>query len=42
MEEIGAVCFVDIEKAYDMMWREFCLYKMEKLGIGGNLFNWVK
>ena len=33
--------FLDIEKAYDMMWREGVLFKMDKLGIGGNLFNWV-
>ena len=41
MEEICAGFFLDIEKAYAMMWREWVLYKMDNFAIGGNLFNWV-
>lgn len=33
--------FLDIEKAYDMVWRKGVLYKLNKMGIGGNMFNWV-
>jgi len=31
-----------VEKAYDMMWKEGLMIKMEKMGIGGRAFNWVK
>lgn len=33
--------FCDIEKAYDMLWKEGLLIKLNKLGIGGRLYNWV-
>lgn len=33
--------FFDIEKAYDMLWKEGLLIKPGKLGIGGRLYNWV-
>ena len=38
--EIVAAVFFDIEKAYDMMWREGLLIKLHRLGIGGRMFNW--
>ena len=38
--EVVAAVFFDIEKAYDMMWREGLLIKLHKLGIGGRMFNW--
>lgn len=39
-ESVVAV-FFDVEKAYDMLWKEGLLIKLEKLGIGGKMFNWV-
>ena len=34
--------FFDIEKAYDMMWKEGVLIKLHKMGFGGRVFNWIK
>ena len=31
--------FLDIEKAYDMVWKKGVLFKLNNMGIGGNLFN---
>ncbi len=39
-ESVIAV-FFDIEKAYDMLWKEGLLIKLNKLGIGGRMYNWV-
>ena len=35
-------CFVDFRKAFDSVAREALLYKIAKLGIGGNVFNTLK
>lgn len=40
-ESVVAV-FFDIEKAYDMMWKEGLLIKLSKLGVEGRVFNWIK
>lgn len=40
-ESVVAV-FFDIEKAYDMMWREGLLIRMCKLGIKGRIYRWIK
>lgn len=40
-ETVVAV-FLDVEKAYDMMWKEGLLIKLDILGLGGRAFNWVK
>ena len=34
--------FLDIEKAYDMLWREGLLYKILQINITGKMFNWVQ
>ena len=41
-KESVVVVFFDIEKAYDMMWREGLLIKLYKMGVGGRVFNWIK
>ena len=33
--------FLDVEKAYDMIWKKGVLFKFHKLGLDGNIFNWV-
>lgn len=40
-ESVVAV-FFDIEKAYDMMWKEGLLIKLSHMGIKGRIFNWIK
>lgn len=40
-ESVLAV-FFDIEKAYDMMWREGLLIKLCKCGIKGRIYRWIK
>ena len=34
--------FLDIEKAYDMVWKKGLLIKMRDMGINGNMLGWVK
>ena len=41
MEELMTIAFFDIEKAYDSMWREGLLIKLNKMGIRGRFYNWV-
>jgi len=31
----------DIEKAYDMLWKEGLLIKIKCMGIGGKMYNWI-
>lgn len=33
--------FFDVEKAYDMLWKEGLLMKLESLGIEGKMYNWI-
>ena len=40
-EHVSAV-FVDLQQAYDHVWRAGLLFKMQKLGIQGNLYQWIK
>uniref|UniRef100_A0A8C2Q875 Reverse transcriptase n=1 Tax=Cyprinus carpio TaxID=7962 RepID=A0A8C2Q875_CYPCA len=40
-ESVIAV-FFDIEKAYDMMWKEGLLIKLSKIGVEGRVFNWIR
>lgn len=41
-KEAVVAVFFDIEKAYDMMWKEGLLIKIDKMSIGGKLYNWIK
>ncbi len=41
MKEYMFAVFFDIEKAYDTLWREGLLIKLNKLDIGGTFYNWV-
>ena len=34
--------FIDLQQAYDRVWRKGMFLKMQNLGIGGNLYNWIK
>lgn len=34
--------FFDIEKAYDMLWKEGLLIKLNRMEIGGKMFNWIR
>ena len=36
------VIFCDISRAFDRVWHEGLLYKLEKIGIRGNLLKWFK
>ena len=40
--EIVAAVFFDVEKAYDLMWKEGLLIKIKRLGITGPMYNWIK
>ncbi|GFO17000.1 reverse transcriptase-like protein [Plakobranchus ocellatus] len=37
---VGTI-FLDLEKAYDTMWREGLLMKLKKLGIKGLMYNYI-
>src|SRR6218665_1234811 len=34
--------FIDLEKAFDLMWTDGLLYKLQRLGIQGHLFKWIR
>ena len=36
-----AAVFIDLQQAYDKIWRKGLLIKMQKLGINGKMLNWV-
>ena len=41
-KEHTAAVFVDLQQAYDHVWRQGLLFKMQKLGIQGNMYEWIK
>lgn len=41
MKEYLIAVFFDIEKAYDTLWREGLLIKLNKIGVGGRMYNWI-
>ena len=40
--EHTAALFIDIEKAYDSVWREGLMYKLHGLGIRGRIWSWIR
>ena len=36
------VVFFDISKAFDRVWHKGLIYKLSKMGITGNLLDWIK
>lgn len=34
--------FFNVEKAYDVMWKDGLLIKLKATGIGGRILNWIK
>ena len=40
-KRFSVAIFLDIEKAYDLVWRKGLLYKLSELGIKGNILAWL-
>ena len=36
------LCFIDLHKAFDKVWRKGLFYKLCQLGIGGKIFQLIK
>uniref|UniRef100_A0A3B3CGC5 Reverse transcriptase domain-containing protein n=1 Tax=Oryzias melastigma TaxID=30732 RepID=A0A3B3CGC5_ORYME len=41
-KEMVAAVFMDIEKAYDMMWKDGLMIKMRRMGVNGRMFDWIR
>ena len=41
-DETVVAVFFDVEKVYDMMWKEGLLIKLDIMGVGGRTYNWIK
>ncbi len=41
-KEVLVGVFFDVEKAYDMVWKEGLLLKLERMDIKGRMYNWIK
>jgi len=41
-KETVVAVFFDIEKAYDMMWSEGLLIKLNQMGVRGRMYQWVR
>lgn len=42
IKEILVAVFFDIEKAYDMMWRDGLMIKVNQMGIKERMYRWIK
>lgn len=40
-QEYMICVFLDIEKAYDMLWRQGLLFKLQSLGVKGRMLKWI-
>ncbi len=41
-KELVMAVFVDVEKAYDMIWKEGLMIKLDMMIITGIIYNWIK
>ncbi len=41
-KESGMAVFFDVEKAYDMIWKEGLMIKLDMMSITGIIYNWIK
>lgn len=41
MKEVLVAVFFDLEKAYDMLWKEGLMVQLSRLGVGGRMYNWI-
>lgn len=41
-KETVVAVFFDIEKAYDMMWTEGLLIKLNQMGVRGRMYQWIR
>ncbi len=41
-KELVMAVFVDVEKAYDMIWKEGLMIKLDMMSITGIIYNWIK
>ena len=41
-KELVLAVFFDVEKAYAMLWKEGLPMKLDALGVGGRVYNWIK
>ena len=41
-EEHTTAVFIDLQQAYDRVWRKGLLLKMQKMGIKGHMYSWIK
>ena len=42
VEKKTAALFIDIEKAYDSIWRDGLMVKLKEMGITGRIWQWIK
>ena len=40
-KESTLACFIDLEKAYDSVWREGLMVKLSRLGVKGRMWSWI-
>ena len=33
--------FLDLEKAFDLVWKDGILFKLQQLGLSGNIYKWI-
>ncbi len=41
MKELMIIVYFDIEKAHNSMWRDGLLIKINRMGFGGMMYNWI-